>query len=502
MVSAMTNTNALSTPNPAFSEYREDWEKLRDAYRGERVVKQRGMKYLPATSSQLADGAGKNSESVGHKAYEAYKLRARFPNFLREAVHMAVGMAFSQPWTFKASDAIKDTLSSRGESLQELAQRVVLEQLLMGRVGLMTDLPTSAAPGKDRPYISLYQTERLINWDDGAMSEIIPNTLNLVVLKELAYVRKNFFDWKQEDIYRVLVLGDMMQNEVTGSYRVGRYEQQGFDESQLVEVNWRGRTLDYIPFTIINSCDVTPDVDDPPLLDLAETCYALYRGDADYRQNLFMQGQDTFVTIGGGFDQTDVVRVGAGAHIDLPMGGDAKYVGVSGSGLSEQRQSQENLERRAGSMGAQTLDTTSRERESGSSLKIRVAARTADMNQIVDAAAEGLRQALAAAAELTNEDPDNVEVEPNKEFGDMPLSGQDMLQIMQARNEGFPMSRRTMHSIAKARRMTSMTYEEEVEADKKEKEDDDFEVEKDTPLGNGSDGAQNQNGGRGSPEDS
>ena len=54
-------------------------------------------------------------------------------------------------------------------------------------------------------------------------------------------------------------------------------------------------------YQIINSCDVVSDVDDPPLLDLGNACMTIYRSDADYRQNLFMQGQDTFVTIGGGF---------------------------------------------------------------------------------------------------------------------------------------------------------------------------------------------------------
>jgi hypothetical protein len=39
-----------------------------------------------------------------------------------------------------------------------------------------------------------------------------------------------------------------------------------------------------------------------------------------------MQGQDTFVTIGSGFDEEEKVRVGAGARVDFPMGADAKYV--------------------------------------------------------------------------------------------------------------------------------------------------------------------------------
>jgi hypothetical protein len=194
----------------------------------------------------------------------------------------------------------------------------------------------------------------------------------------------------------------------------------------------------------------------------------IYRSDADYRQNLFMQGQDTFVTIGGGWDETDEIRVGAGSRIDLPQGGDAKYVGVTSSGLSEQRQALENLERRAATMGAQMLDSVSRERESGESLRIRVSARTADLNTIADTGAAGLEHILKIAAEWMGEDPDEVTVIPNKEFGQMPLTGQTMVEIATARNLGWPISAKSMHDLSRKRRMTTKTFEEEVAEAEKE----------------------------------
>ncbi len=60
------------------------------------------------------------------------------------------------------------------------------------------------------------------------------------------------------------------------------------------------------------------------------------------------------------------------------------------------------------------------------------------------------------------EDPEQVIVEPNKEFGDMELSGQSMVEMATARNLGFPISARTLHELASARRLTKRTYEEEV----------------------------------------
>lgn len=466
--------NSLSDKHPEYSEVSQDWVLMRDAYKGERRVKSKGPVYLPYTASQILDGAGTDLESIGQKAYDAYKKRARFPNFMREAVQTAIGMMHSQPPLIKLPKAMENIRSSKGEKLPELLRRINVEQLVAGRVGLMADLPSNPETGKDMPYIALYTAERVINWDDGATNELVPQALNLVVIDESEYERSEHFAWKKNDKYRVLQLGELGPNESEAAYKQGVFDTHGYNPASMKAPSWRGTTLSKIPFVIINSCDITPDVDDPPLMDLGNMCMTIYRGDADYRQNLFMQGQDTFVTIGGAFDEDDKVRTGAGSRVDLPMGGDAKYVGVESSGLQEQREALKNLEARAGTMGAQLLDSTSRERESGDSLRIRVAARTADMNQIVETGASGLEAILKVIAEWMGENPDEVSVQANKDFGEQQLTGQTMVEMATARNLGFPISARSMHDVARKRRMTTMTFEEEIAAAEKETEKEDF----------------------------
>ena len=454
----------LSVKHPQYVEASHDWTLMRDAYKGERRVKSKGALYLPPTSAMIKNGALENIKSIGAEEYRAYQLRARFPNFVREAVQMAIGMMHSQPAVFKLPKGMEKIRGFRGESLPQLLRKINTEQLLTGRVGVMADLPTKPAPGEDFPCISIYEAESITNWDDGETEEVVPQKLNFVVLDESENRRTNGFGWEKIEKYRVLILGRADVNEAGSDliYRQGVFEKNDYNESMLITPQRMGQTLNSIPFVIINSCDVTVEVDDPPLLDLGNACMAIYRGEADYRQNLFMQGQDTLITIGGNFDEEDKVRVGAGARIDLPQGGDAKYIGVNSQGLSEQRQALERLESRAGSMGAQTLDTTSRERESGDSLRIRVAARTADMNQIVDAGAFGLENLLKTCAIWMGENPDEVQVIPNKEFGEMPLTGQTMVEMATARNLGFPISARSMHEVARKRRVTALTFEEEI----------------------------------------
>ena len=440
-------------------------------------MKSMGGLYLPPTKAHILDGYGKGSETVGQLDYNAYKLRARFPNFVREAVQMAVGMMHSQPPIIKVPKAMEGIKSSKGEPLEHLLRKINTEQLITGRIGLMADLPTDPLPGEDIPYLTTYVAERAINWDDGRVEQIVPQTLNFVILDETENQRISGFEWENKEKYRVLIIGDELENETRGLYVQAVFTEERYDKSKLKAPSWRGRELDKIPFVFVNSCDITSDVDDPPLLDLGDICMAIYRGEADYRQNLYMQSQDTLVTIGGQFDETDKVRVGAGARIDLTLGADAKYIGVNSSGLQEQREALSRLESRAGSMGAQTIDTTSRERESGDSLRIRVAARTADMNQIVDAGALALENMLKICAEWMGEDPNEVSVKPNKEFGEMPLTGQTMVEMATARNLGYPISAKTMHDLARKRRITSLSFEEEI-AEAKKEEGDDFVFKK------------------------
>jgi hypothetical protein len=464
--------NILSSKHPEYQLLLADWLLMRDCYQGERQIKSKNELYLPMTASQVLDGGRGAVTSKGYLAYMAYQKRAVFFNFVREAVQSAIGMMHSKPADIKLPKAMEKIRGRNGETLQYILRKINTEQLLTGRIGVMADIPVKTTPDNDIPYITLYESEKIVNWDDGAVETLIPQKLNLVVLDESEQVR-DVFTWTKKEKARVLTLGPMESNENAGEYFQGVFvDDSEYAISNMKAPQWKGRTLNEIPFTIINSCDVTADVDDPPLLDLANISLAIYRGEADYRQNLYMQGQDTFVTIGGMFSEEDSVRLGTGARIDLPQGGDAKFVGVTGDGLSEQREALDRLTSRASSMGAQTLDSTSRERESGDSLRLRIAARTADMNQVVEAGAFGLELVLKSVAKWMDEDPEEVKVTPNKEFGDMPLTGQSMVEIATARNLGWPISAKSMHDLSVKRHLTTKTFEEEVEEAEKEDTED------------------------------
>lgn len=450
--------------HPLYQSMLSRWQLCADSYRGEEAIKDKGTLYLPPTSGQVVDGAGSNGASLGQQAYDAYKLRAVYPDIYREAVEAAIGIMHRQPPKINLPDVLepmREDSTLLGESLEMLLRKINARQLVTGRLGLLGDIRSDET--KTRPVIAIYNALAVRNWDDTAISDDDVN-IRLVVLDESAYEMNENLSWVHKDKYRVLAL----VNEQGAIDSSGNYASAVLDENDdlagvtLSSPSLSGVTLNQIPFVFVNTKDLSPSPDVPPMDGLARLSLAIYRGEADYRQNLFMQGQDTLVRIGAQGDEEDVVRTGAGARIDIQLGGDAKYIGVDSQGLSEQRQALENDYKRAIQKSGQLLDATSRAKESGDALRIRVAAQTATLPQIAKTGAAALERILRSLAKWYGANPDDVSVTPNLNFTEPDLNGQTLVQVMQSKGLGAPISGKSIHKWMQDHWLTTLTYEDEV----------------------------------------
>lgn len=450
----------LDEKHPLYADLLDDWNQMRDTHAGERCVKERGFRYLSPTSGMVQDGIS-GTTSPGYMAYAAYRSRARFPGLVRDAVETTLGVLHNKPPVIELPAKLEPMLEMatlRRESLPALLRRINEEQLIMGRCGLMLDVLPGR--GSQIPYIALYCAEHIINWDEGEADATRPDTLNLVVLDESEDERDGGFGWCSVRKHRVLVLGDFAENETVGVYRQGLFrETSEYNDEALEEPSIAGRTMDAIPFVFCNTKDIVPEPDGPPLLDLSNLALAIYRGEADYRQSLFMQGQATFVIIGGA--KQDEVRLGAGAVVHVPQGGSAGFAGAPAAGLSEQREALVNDYRRGEQRSTGLIEAVSSAAESGEALKVRVAARTASLNQVAMTGAYALEQVLRKAAIWVGANPDEVRVTPNLDFVADTLKGQELVQLMTAKGLGAPLSLQTLHEIAQARGLTGLTWDEE-----------------------------------------
>jgi hypothetical protein len=463
----------VSEKHPLYDLFSEDWQQMSDTYDGERKVKEAGEAYLPATSGMHADGM-LNENQPGYKAYIAYKKRAVYHDFVKDAINMMVDIMNRKPAQIKLParmEPLREKITAEGHSLNTLLRQINFHQLLHSRFGLLVDVRTGEGPTA-LPYLATYAASKIINWDMGKREDN-RSDLDMLVLDE-SELERTGFTWEMQDKFRVLLNGRSEMVELLGDKTIGsdaanfwaapvRGRDGLLASAAAIQPTIAGKGLPYIPFTFINAGDLEASPEPPVLIGLSNLTLAIYRGEADYRQTLFMQGQDTLVIIGAVIaDDEDDTRVGSGAKIEVPLGGDAKYIGVSADGLSEQRESLKADKEQAAERGARLLDFGDTARQSGDALRIRVAARTTTLRTLALTAGEGLQRSLRQIAEWIGADPEQVIVEPNLDFTDDAFTGQDVLEFMQAKAMGAPLSLKSIHDHFRKKDLTQKTFEDEM----------------------------------------
>jgi len=441
---------------------------MRDTYAGSDRVKEERQEYLPATQGMIEDGMNASTDK-GYQRYEAYLKRAVFHDFVKDAVKIAIGAMFCKPPKIDLPpemESLRERATPNGETLEMLLRRINVEQLVTGRLGLFADFP-SRPTANQLPYLVVYAAESIINWDDGDFDESNLPRLNLVVLCETEFERKETFEWEQVEKYRVLVLGNVDTNEPPGVPAQALFQvvekdsgsTDAFNAEALKPFLYKGRGLSDLPFVIVNAADVVADPDYPALSGLADIALAAYRGEADYRQNLFMQAQDTLVTVGSSEEDH---RIGAGASINLKHGGEAYFIGVSADGLGEMAKALAADKTEAAHRAGQLIDNRARPFESGEALKVRQSGQSATLTEIAKAGAFGLQTILRTIAVWIGADPSKVVVEPNLDFSLTGMMTQELVELMTAKAQGAPISLRTIHTLMVERGLSRLSFEQEL----------------------------------------
>lgn len=464
----------LSSLHPSFIGRRSDWTLCRDAYEGERQVKGRGQEYLPPTDGMIRQGMQANQK--GLQRYESYKKRAYFPDIVELAVNAMVGLMHIKAPSFSLPSSMEPLLkeaTAEHEPLSTLLRRINMEQILVGRYGLLPDLSSVPTTAAVLPFIASYQTEKILNWDDGRTEGGAQNLL-MVSLDESEFERLPSLEWDFVTKHRLLWLGPLFEGESADlkMYRSGLVRGDAFSPApnDMIAPSFAGTTLDYIPFQFIGCKDLVPDPDKPPVLNLANLAMAIYRGEADYRTALHMVGQDTLVIAGLSSDEDGDgdFKTGPGASILLPMGATAQYVGTNSQGIPHMRTQLDGDYDRAGQAGASMLNATGGDQQSGEALRIRVAAKTATLTNVAITGAAGLERVLKNIAKWIGANPDEVSVKPNLDFANVPLSATELVQLMAAKSSGAPIALRTIHGIMQNKGITEFDFEAEIEEIRKE----------------------------------
>lgn len=405
----------VDTKHPDYGDYALEWRMMRHVQEGALTVKRQGDLYLPMPGGFAAQSDG------GKEMYRSYSGRAEFPDLINPTLQGMAGLIHRREPQIKMPEAMMplwENATPDGLSLEGLYRRITSEVLLMGRVILLAD---AASEGSDLPWIATYNAETLINWSADR---------TFFVLDESGYKRYGF-EWRHERAYRELYLEG-------GAYH-GRQYGDDLEPGQPYTPRKRGDgTLQEIPLVIIGPTDLAVEPSVSPLKGVAQSSLAIFRLDADYRHQLFMSGQETFVITG--IDNVDQLPkfVGAGVIHGLPLNAKAEYVGPSCKGIEAHRTAILDERTNAVAAGARLLDegNNTPDRESGKAKSTRYVAEVATLGSISISSAAGLEKALRHIAVMMGEDPETVIVKPNLEFFDTKLSAQEVVNLVQGWQNG------------------------------------------------------------------
>lgn len=459
---------AVDNRHPTYLERLPEWEMLRATLRGDQAVKQAGTIYLP-----MPDGFAAQADA-GARMYASYLLRAQFPDIVRPTVGGIIGIIHRTPANIELPpqlEHLRGSATPDGLTLDAFHRQITNEILLMGRYGVLADLPID---GGD-VYLAGYTAEAVVNW-----SEYFHD---LYVLDE-SRLRREGFAWVPHRRFRVLQLTNGVYEQAifeygpqasiptgmvsaatgipqsgigTGSSEIpdatapqgdpyGGTNKKNKDEAkddpvqidQLVPSTPKGNRLNVLPMVIIGSRDIRDTPDDPPMLGVGRSALAIYRLDADYRHQLFFSGQETLFC--SGVDKESLPSVtGAGVVVGLPSPeAKAYYVGPAAVGINAHRQAIADERLVAVAEGARlfTQSNAGARAESGEALRLRYSSEVSALVEIALAGAAGLEKALKFAAILAGANPADVTVDPNLEFIDVRMTPQDALALTQVWQSG------------------------------------------------------------------
>lgn len=391
----------VNSAHRSYAAYRKQWDRCRDAYAGSDAVKDKGVAYLPMLEG-MATSAAYTTPSGAMSPYAGYVMRALFYPALARTVAGLAGIVFGKPPTVLNVPTLYQqefadvTLS--GDSLAAFGLRLTIEDLLVGRVGVLVDFPdveqmaAGAPPVSLRPYWSIYSAENVVNWQ--ARRVLGKLTITMVILHEtVEEFADDPFTPKVAERYRVLQLVD-------GRYTVTLWTQDATDKTKWTpgeakQPTRRGETLTFIPFIPVGPTGVSLELEHPPMLDLVDVNYSHYRTSADQEHGAHFTALPTPYITGHELKDGETLGVGSGTAWVLPKS-DAKVgmVEFSGAGLKSLAELKEEKRQLMASLGARMLETVKKAAETAEVVRLKHAGERSALSVLADAIGQALTQAV------------------------------------------------------------------------------------------------------------
>lgn len=402
--------------HPDYAYWFPEWLMIRDVCEGEKAVKEGGKDYLPML------------EGMDEDEYNTYKARATFYNFTGRTASAMTGSIFRRQAQMEGlTDRLKDKLTNitmDGRDFTTFSMEVAEENIKLGRVGVLLDLPEGATT-EPNPYMTLYKAEDILDWDVALIKGRL--ALTKVVLNEEVLVRDagNVIPTFVSR-YRVLTLD-------AGVYTQKVYESA--DPTKTVEVTItdgflkktvtprvRGRTLDYIPFHIFGAMLSTVDVEKPTMFDIGRLNVSHYMSYAHLEHGRFFTGFPIYHVespMGVGEQEAEFL-IGSAKVWVTPAGSKPGILEMNGQGLKFLVDALDIKEQQAASLGGRMMGIRGQAvSESDNQLKISERNEQSVLLKITKSLDFGFTKLLrwwATMVDVSAEEAKKIAIEFNKDF--------------------------------------------------------------------------------------
>lgn len=366
----------------------------KDAYNGD------VLDYVPKLKGQTSS------------EYDDYRSRGVYYNATKKTVEGMIGAILRKPF----QTDMDDVYICEEISLQEFIAGQIREMCLSGRTGILVDWNE----GMDSPSLIPYAHSNIINWRAD---------YSLIVLSEMIYEEdpKDPYELVEVTQYRELYLDE------NGFYAV-RIWRSGNNKTFTVvdqfEPTIRGERLAFIPFVCGNPFDTTMTPHDPVVLNMAQLNISHFKSVVDVEHGTHFTALPTPVIMGDfAQDVGGEVSIGSTTPWHLEEGSSATFLEFNGTGLAAIEKRIESKEEQMASIGSKLLSDRAGV-EAAESLRIRSAAESATMVNIVNSIESQVRQALSIYA-MWDGESEEVEFEMSRDFTGSKLTAQEMTALMQ-----------------------------------------------------------------------
>lgn len=449
---------SVKNQHTAYSAFTTIWKRMRDVVMGQDAIHAAATIYLPKLREQTTED------------YAAYLMRAGFYNATARTIAGLLGMLFRKDPQVTASDAMNvmfEDVSLKNIPLAAFAYDVCSEVMETGRAGILVDFPekrndivtaSDADKANMRPTLQCYCAEAIINWREETINN--KTALTLVVLTEQALLKidpdtgKPFVDpvtgqpdefiSKYETRYRVLDI-DLNFGNV---YRVRVFrinKKTGFDEllSQIYPTN-NGKLFTFIPFYIVGVEGTKAEVEEPPMLDLADLNLSHYRTNADYEHGCHLTGLP--MPYGTGIPETIDPVTGVARSAAFYLGSekafvtsakDAKlgFMEFTGQGLGALKENLDRKEQQMSILGARMIAEEKKQAETATTTAIHRTGENSVLSSIAIAVSKAIEDALKVFAEWAN-DTGDIEFKINREFSPVTIDAPTLVALVGAWQAG------------------------------------------------------------------